>query len=71
MTRQALITMRVAACAALMLLVLVPITEWNFYDYLAPEAKRYQADYPDALRSGLNPTYGLGHLLSLAGVAVA
>jgi len=71
MTRQVLILMRVAACAALMLLLLACIAEWNFSALLAPEARAYQAEYPDALRSGLNPSYAIGHLLLMAGFVCA
>jgi hypothetical protein len=71
MTRQVLILMRVAACAALMLLLLACIAEWNFYSLLAPEAQSYQTEYPDALRSGLSPRYALGHLLLMAGFVFA
>ena len=71
MTRQVLISMRIAACAALVLLLLACMAEWNFSAFLAPEARRYQAEYPDALRSGLSPSYALGHLLLVAGFACA
>jgi hypothetical protein len=71
MTRQVLIIMRVAACAALVLLVLASVAEWKFPTSLAPEASGYQADYPDALRSGLSPSYAKGHLLLLAGFVAA
>lgn len=71
MTREVLILMRIAACAALALLLLASIAEWNFAALLAPEARSYQADYPDALRSGFNPAYALGHLLLVAGFACA
>lgn len=71
MTRQVLILMRIAACAALALLALASVAEWNFPALLAPEAQSYQAEYPDALRSGLSPSYALGHLLLVAGCACA
>ena len=51
MTRQVLIFMRVAACAALVLLVLACVAEWNFRTFLAPEARIYQVEYPDTLAS--------------------
>lgn len=63
--------MRVAACTALALLILGAYAEWNFLDFLAPEAVRYQADYPDALRSGLSGSYALGHLLLSCGFMAA
>jgi hypothetical protein len=71
MTRQVLILVRVTACAALALLLLACIAEWNFAALLAPEARSYQAEYPDALRSGLSPSYALGHLLLVAGFVFA
>lgn len=71
MTRQVRILMRIAACAALALLLFACIAEWNFPALLAPEARAYQAEYPDTLRSGLSPSYALGHLLLLAGFVFA
>lgn len=71
MRRQVLISVRVTACAALVLLLLACIAEWNFSALLAPEARSYQAEYPDALRSGLSTSYALGHLLLLAGFVFA
>lgn len=39
--------------------------EWH--QTLSPESARYQADYPDAIRSGFDLVYGLGKLAWLAG----
>lgn len=71
MTRQVLILTRVVTCAALVLLVLACVAEWRFPAALASEASNYQADYPDALRSGLSPSYAMGHLLLIAGFGAA
>jgi len=39
--------------------------EWH--QTLSPESARYQADYPDAIRSGFDLVYGLAKLVWLAG----
>jgi hypothetical protein len=67
MTRQALHFMRIAACMAVVLLIICCVEEWRFPLALAPEARAYQGDYPDALRGGLNGSYAIGHLALLCG----
>jgi hypothetical protein len=70
-TRLPLIFLRTISCAGIVLLSVACFAEWNFRDYLAPEAQTYQSDYPDALRGGLNPAYAAGHLLLLVGFSLA
>jgi hypothetical protein len=71
MARHGIIVMRIAACAALVLLLLSSFAEWRFSEFLAPEARTYQAEYPDTIRSGLSSAYAVGHLLLFAGFALA
>ena len=71
LTRSALICLRTISCAGIVLLGLACFSEWNFRNFLAPEAQAYQFDYPDALRGGLNPAYAAGHLLLLVGFVMA
>lgn len=70
-TRSALSCLRAISCAGIALLGLACYSEWNFQNFLAPEAQTYQSNYPDALRGGLNPAYAAGHLLLLAGFVMA
>ena len=71
LTRSALNPLRAISCAGIVLLGLACCAEWNFRDFLAPEAQTYQSGYPDALRGGLNPAYAAGHLLLLTGFFLA
>jgi hypothetical protein len=71
LTGSALNFLRAISCVGVVLLGLACFAEWNFREFLAPEAQTYQSDYPDALRDGLNPVYAAGHLLLLAGFSMA
>jgi hypothetical protein len=65
----ALPLLRIAVVSALVLFAFALLLEWRAP--LSSEAQRYQAEYPDAIRSGLSLSYVVARLLCLVGAATA
>lgn len=61
----------VLRAAAIGLGIVFFIAIWcEWHQALSPESARYQAEYPDAIRSGLDLAYGLGKFAWLVGTVV-
>jgi hypothetical protein len=70
-------TARFSVLTVLRVLVIAMILLYGASIYLemnltiSPEARQYQADYPDAIRNGFSLMGGLLKLFALAGIAVS